>query len=72
MFQGYFLLVVVIVSLPSTLSVAEDDGVFQVCVTLSGLTADNIQTDFSVTVTVSDGSGIVIMFYNKAFIFLYS
>ncbi len=56
-FKITVLLPVVTVSLPTTLSVTEGDGMVEVCVSLSGAT-ENTQRDFTVTLTTSDDSGI--------------
>ena len=45
----------VTVSLPTMVSVSEDDEAVSVCASLTAV--ENTQRDFTVTVTTSDGSG---------------
>ncbi len=45
------------VSLPTTLSVGEGDGIVEVCATLSAI--EDIEIDFNITLLASDETGML-------------
>ena len=53
----------VTVSVPAIIYIGEEDGKVQVCVTLSAM--ERIETNFTITLTTSDGTGleVIILFF---------